>query len=229
MMADDTDFVALYDELGLDAECSMVDFKGAYRRRVAKLHPDHLGDPSTIPRLQRLNRLYAAALEFQRIHGRLPGGTRRIAAPTNRAEAIEQAPAQTHTSLVTSPVAGNRIDQRYVLLLLLLAAAAFWLGQQPKPESAQDKQVPVQELRVAAAPLRPIGYLHIGMSKDSVRDLQGQPFNTNDVRWEYGPSWVEFRCDKVVDWYSSPLRPLRVQHADAGKDPGIADAKIGHC
>ena len=227
-MADDTDFVALYDELGLDAECSMVDFKGAYRRRVAKLHPDHLGDPSTIPRLQRLNRLYAAALEFQRIHGRLPGATHRVVTPTSPAEATAQPPTQVHTSLVAPPVAGNPINQRYVLLLLLVAAAAFWLDQQPVPEPAQDKQMPVQELQVAA-PSRPIGHLHVGMSKDSVRSLQGQPFNTHDVRWEYGPSWVEFRCGKVVSWYSSPLHPLRVQHADASEDVGVTDGKMEHC
>ncbi|MEO8364928.1 MAG: J domain-containing protein [Pseudoxanthomonas sp.] len=228
-MADDTDFVALYDELGLDAECSMLEFKGAYRRRVAKLHPDHLGDPSTISRLQRLNRLYAAALEFQRIHGRLPGATHRISAFANRAEALEQATAQSHTSFIPPPVAGKPIDQRYILLLLLLAATAFWLGQQPKPEPARDKQMPVHELRQAAAPLRPVGYVHIGMNKDLVHEIQGQPLNSNEVRWEYGPSWVEFRCDKVVDWYSSPLRPLRVQHTDAGEDPGMAAARVGHC
>ena len=69
-MADDTDFVALYDELGLGAECSMADFKQAYRRRVGKLHPDLTGNPSDVSRLQRLNRLYAAALDFEHAHGR---------------------------------------------------------------------------------------------------------------------------------------------------------------
>jgi hypothetical protein len=228
-MADDTDFVALYDELGLDAECGMADFKGAYRRRVAKLHPDHLGDPSTISRLQRLNRLYAAALEFQRIHGRLPGAAHRATTPASRAKATEQAPAQAPTSFLTPPVAGNPINRRYILLLVLLAVVAFWLDKHPALKSAQDAQVPVRTLQVATAPPRPIGYLHIGMNKDAVRGIQGQPFNTHDVRWEYGPSWVEFRCDKLVDWYSSPLHPLRVQHADADEDLGIADVKIEHC
>lgn len=227
-MADDTDFVALYEELGLDAECSMADFKGAYRRRVAKLHPDHLGDPSTISRLQRLNRLYAAALEFQRIHGRLPGATHRVAMPINLVTA--QAPTQAHTSLVAPPVAGSPISRRYVLLLLMLAVVAFWLDKQPAPEPAQNAQVPVRALQVAATPpSQAVGYLHIGMDKDSVRGIQGQPFNNHDTRWEYGPSWVEFRCDEVVDWYSSPLHPLRVQHADADEDLGVTDGKIEHC
>lgn len=228
-MADDTDFVALYDELGLDSECSMADFKGAYRRRVAKLHPDHLGDPSTISRLQRLNRLYAAALEFQRIHGRLPGAARRITAPAGQASAKEQASTPARTSLATPPVAGNQISRRYVLLLLLLAVVAFWLDKHPELKPEQDAQVPAQVLQVATAPPRPVGYLRIGMSKDAVRSIQGQPFNTHDVRWEYGPSWVEFRCGKLVDWYNSPLHPLRVQRADADEDIGMADVKIEHC
>lgn len=227
-MADDTDFVALYYELGLDAECSMADFKGAYRRRVAKLHPDHLGDPSTVSRLQRLNRLYAAALEFQRIHGRLPGASR-VNAPPQPAEAIAPPSTQANTSLVAPAVAGKPVSRRYVLLLLLLAAGAFLLDKQPVREPAQVAEVPSQALQVAAMPPQSIGYLHIGMSKDSVRGIQGQPFNSHDVRWEYGPSWVEFRCGKVVDWYSSPLHPLRVQHADSGKDAGMAGGEMEHC
>ena len=75
-MSDDTDFVALYNELGLDAECSMQLFKHAYRRRVMQLHPDHQRHPADVARLQRLNRMYAAALEFHRAHGRLPGASR---------------------------------------------------------------------------------------------------------------------------------------------------------
>jgi hypothetical protein len=227
-MADDTDFVALYDELGLDAECGMADFKGAYRRRVAKLHPDHLGDPSTISRLQRLNRLYAAALEFERVHGRLPGATHRATIPISQAQATAQVPAANNPPSAL-PVAGNQINRRYVLLLLLMATVAFWLGKQPAPEPAQHKRRPAEELEPVVKPRQPIGYLHIGMGKDSVRSIQGQPFNNHDARWEYGPSWVEFRCDRVVDWYSSPLHPLRVQHADAGEDVGLADAKIEHC
>ena len=52
-MSEDTDFVSMYEELGLDAECGMDAFKQAYRRRVAALHPDMQGDDSDLPRLQR--------------------------------------------------------------------------------------------------------------------------------------------------------------------------------
>ena len=74
-MSEDTDFVSMYEELGLDAECGMDAFKQAYRRRVAALHPDMQGDDSDLPRLQRLNRMYEATLDFHRLHGRLPGAS----------------------------------------------------------------------------------------------------------------------------------------------------------
>ena len=79
-MSDDTDFVSMYEELGLDAECGMHAFKQAYRRRVAALHPDIQGTASDLPRLQRLNRLYEATLDFHRLHGRLPGASAPLAA-----------------------------------------------------------------------------------------------------------------------------------------------------
>ena len=72
-MADDTDFLTLYDELGLAPGVSDLDaLKQAYRRRVAQLHPDRGGDDSDPARLQRLNRLYGAALAFEQRYGRLP-------------------------------------------------------------------------------------------------------------------------------------------------------------
>jgi hypothetical protein len=48
----------------------------------------------------------------------------------------------------------------------------------------------------------------VGMSKDRVRQRLGEPIDMHALRWHYGPSWVDFRCDKVAGWYSSPLRPL---------------------
>jgi hypothetical protein len=72
-MAEDTDFAALYRELGVDATCSLTDLRGAWRRRVAKLHPDQGGDAEDTGRLQDLNRQFDAALDFHARFGRLPG------------------------------------------------------------------------------------------------------------------------------------------------------------
>jgi SAM-dependent methyltransferase len=37
----------------------------------------------------------------------------------------------------------------------------------------------------------------------------------HDLRWDCGPSWVESRRGKVVGWYNSPDRTLRVKDAAA--------------
>jgi hypothetical protein len=69
---------------------------------------------------------------------------------------------------------------------------------------------PVDE-NVAATPgaIPAPRHLRLGMSRDTVIALEGEPLSTNGPQWDYGPSWVAFRCGRVSDWYSSPLRPLR--------------------
>ena len=209
-MAEDTDFVALYDELGLDTECSMADFKQAYRRRVAQLHPDHPDNSSDISRLQRLNRLYAAAIEFQHAHGRLPGAIRATAMEMPGDSVFASSDAPTHDS---SSMSGSPSYWRYVLLVALLGLVLYGLSLQepattmsdavePTAAPSQDLQRPVSEKLLA-----------IGMDGKQVRRIQGEPFNSHEQRWEYGPSWILFDCGKVVDWYSSPLHPLRVRNA----------------
>jgi hypothetical protein len=234
-MSDDTDFVALYDELGLDAECSMASFKHAYRRRIAKLHPDHFGAPPDISRLQRLNRLYSAALEFHRLHGRLPGASRSIgivgATPITRHARREEGgnahsghnehdvqtiatvsspppPASTDTAI---PMAGFPRRRRYLLMLGLLALLLYWLGAQRTSVPTLDPEGPgdaVQPgLRAPDAGKR----VAVGMDREQVRRILGTPVTEHEQRWEYGPSWIEFRCGKVTSWYASPLYPLRVE------------------
>ena len=76
-MADETDFIDLYGKLRLEPNCSLAEFKQAYRRHVAAWHPDRRrgsrADALAAARLQRLTAQYSAAMEFHRRHGRLPG------------------------------------------------------------------------------------------------------------------------------------------------------------
>ena len=52
--------------------------------------------------------------------------------------------------------------------------------------------------------------IHIGSSSKEVSRIQGEPLFKTPSRWEYGPSYIEFRNNRVTGWYNSPLRPLRV-------------------
>src|SRR3546814_4196936 len=83
-MIDQTDFIVLYRELGVDPDCSVDGLRLAYRRRVADLHPDRGGD-SDEDELKSLNQRYAAALDFHRHYGRLPGAPPAPSAQRRRA------------------------------------------------------------------------------------------------------------------------------------------------
>ena len=56
--------------------------------------------------------------------------------------------------------------------------------------------------------------IELGSPAQQVRAIHGEPVGGSERRWEYGPSWIVLRCGVVVDWYSSPLRPLKVAHAN---------------
>lgn len=222
-MADDTDFITLYDELGLSAACSMADFKHAYRRRVAQLHPDHHESSSDLSRLQRINRLYAAALEFHRNHGRLPGAVA-SPGPGLRRESPE-APSSPDSERME--MSGTGSHWRYVLLMVLLGVVLYGLlseqpttttGAEPKAAAAQESHRP------AVNPL-----LVLGMDEEQVRRIQGEPFNSHQMRWEYGPSWILFECRVVVDWYSSPLHPLRVESAHPAESAKHSSRALRKC
>ena len=214
-MQDDIDFAALYGELGLSADCPMASLKQAYRRRVRELHPDLPGASGSVEQLQRLNRLYTAALDFHRRYGRLPGALPRAAAstPPVHAAAFEAVARPQPPSEVSAP----RPWLRYLLLSGLAGAILLWLapGHQAEPEMQTAASV-----HPAGAHVLGVSIFKLGSDRALVRQLQGAPFNDgDDSHWNYGPSWIEFRCGRVSDWYSSPLHPLRVRKAS----PDTAD------
>lgn len=214
-MSEDTDFAALYRELGIDATCSLAQLRGAWRRRVAKLHPDHGGSAEDTGRLQQLNQRYDAALDFHARYGRMPGA---VAAGRLVNDAVESSPAdiwrRTDTAASENPAAGFGRTPRYLVAIALLVVAVLgWrIATGREKTSGRATEHPgriVAEAGMAAAHIAP------GQGKNTVRNILGEPLDMHALRWTYGPSWVEFRCDKVVGWYSSPLRPLPVSMAAA--------------
>lgn len=133
-MAGDTDFLTLYAELGLAPGVSDLEaLKHAYRRRVAQLHPDRAGaDQGDPERLQRLNRLYGAALAFEQRYGRLPAAT---AASRHHEPQHAAGVDEFHSATVSRerrlqrarqphPVT-HRSRARYYFALVILLALAF--------------------------------------------------------------------------------------------------------
>jgi hypothetical protein len=134
-MAGDTDFLLLYDELGLAPGVSDLDaLKQAYRRRVSQLHPDRLGAASRddSDRLQRLNRLYGAALAFEQRYGRLPAATAATRRPESMVD-VEDLPAPARSGggherrlqRVQPQAVPRRNRARYYFALVILLALAF--------------------------------------------------------------------------------------------------------
>jgi hypothetical protein len=237
------DFAALYRELGVDAHCSPAELRVAWRRRVSKLHPDLGGSAEDTGRLQELNRLYDAAVEFHGRFGRMPGAASTApAAATGGGDAPEAqvagpaAAAWRRLDAEAEPQAAagfGRISRWFVVVSLCTMAVLGWrLANDMTGEATGETGVGGEAVatsvvaddtpRHEATTARTVGRtLAPGMDRNAVRDILGDPLDMHAMRWHYGPSWVDFRCDRVADWYSSPLRPLPV--ASERAPPAAAD------
>jgi hypothetical protein len=218
-LARETDFLDLYKILGLNPGCGLAEFKQAYRRRVAVLHPDRrTGDQVSAiaaERLQQLTALYGSAMEFERRHGRLPG-----APPARLAQAEASQPPAPHVSISKPPRRRRRL--RWWLMVSVALGCIAWLlwdfgffsgdaDFEPATTTSQLAQSVggVPEQHPPASP----SVLALGMDIGAVRAIEGEPTLIGAGHWEYGPSWIRFEDGKVADWYSSPLRPLKTTTA----------------
>jgi hypothetical protein len=237
------DFAALYRELGVDAHCSPAELRVAWRRRVSKLHPDLGGSAEDTGRLQELNRLYDAAVEFHGRFGRMPGAASTApAVPTWAGDAPEAqvsgpaAAAWRRLDAEAEPQAAagfGRISRWFVVVSLCTMAVLGWrlandmTGEATGETGVRGEAVATSVVaddtpRHEATTARTVGRtLAPGMDRNAVRDILGDPLDMHAMRWHYGPSWVDFRCDRVADWYSSPLHPLPV--ASERAPPAAAD------
>lgn len=71
--------------------------------------------------------------------------------------------------------------------------------------------------------------LRQGMPLREVLAMLGEPVSRElgGSQWSYGPSWVRFECDEVIDWYSSPLHPLRASKPRPTGDEATIAAAAG--
>lgn len=228
----ETDFLDLYRQLDLSPGCGMPELKQAYRRRVATLHPDRqpnrAADANASERLQRLTAQYGAAMEFHRRHGRLPGAP--VARSTQGRAANDAAtpvadpfatpratPLRADVPFHAAPLGtGSKRGPRARLAALLVVVALGVLAWSMYSMSARtgaggnsdDAAQPADVGAIAHDDAVDAPALRLGMSPGEVRAVEGDPVSTHGDLWEYGPSWVRFEHDQVVDWHSSPLRAL---------------------
>lgn len=208
------DFTQLYSQLGVQPDCGLEEFKRAYRRRIIELHPDRQGanarSPETLALLRELISLYAIASSFHRRHGRLPGG-----APPRvpGAASVETAPppprasppAATH---VLRPSSRRGAWRAVLLVAIVLALVVSWDSSSPTT-GEQPALGPIRLDPDAASIAATTDRLGIGMDMATVLAIQGEPMHVRDTEWHYGPSWLRFEDEHLVDWYSSPLHRLK--------------------
>ena len=211
--------MALYQQLGLAPGCSLNELKTAYRRRVAEWHPDRLGactEPALAARLQELTAAYNAARLFHRRYGRLPG-----AAHVAPASVLPQPARVTPVPARAAPTPRGR--RRWPWLVLIAGLVWLWWRGDPFEHGNPTADDARSRGPSAGAPVATgasaAGLIELGSVADVVRALQGRPLMESAARWDYGPSWIGFRDGKVVDWYSSPLRPLKVASAHPPSPP----------
>lgn len=230
-MSDQTDFNALYRELGVEPDCALDDFRLAYRRRVADLHPDRVG-ASGEDDLKSLNLRYAAALEFHRHYGRLPGAPSAPVAPAPYRASPTIPPPRWQVAPTTddppSEAQASRKPSKFVVYgMVLLAVLLVWWFSRTDAELRGFEGIGVvgserEKARSAAIALR------LGMSREQVLAMLGEPVGREQggAHWIYGPSWVQFECTEVVDWYSSPLQPLRASRSRPPEDAPMHAAAV---
>jgi hypothetical protein len=212
-LARETDFLDLYKILGLNPGCELAEFKQAYRRRVAVLHPDRRADDHSdtiaAERLQQLTALYGAAMEFERRHGRLPG-----ALPVRPPQTEAALPATSRPPIIPPP----QLRPRWLLVVPAAIVCVVWLlwdsGWLPGSE-VLETTTPTSSSAASGGSMSgqheapPPSMLRLGMDTNTVRAIEGDPELFSGDLWEYGPSWIRFTNGKVADWYSSPLHPLK--------------------
>ncbi len=138
----------------------------------------------------------------------------------NRQDSSTQAPAESPSHEVHWIWPGSTIGEVYsVQGVPTFTQGETWHYGKSQIRFAQGKVVswtqhPDNPLRIARD--QPVqmqeGTFEVGSTKDEVRAIQGTPVTETETVWDYGPSRVHFRNNRVIHWEESPMQPLRVAH-----------------
>lgn len=224
------DYLADYARLGLQPGCSVETLERTWRLAVRDLHPDRASDRADAETRSRQLHLLTAAYrrlrQFEREHGRLPGGVLRAARAGAEASASQVPPPAAWDAGNLSGSAEARLPsgprRRSGVAAMLAAtgvAVLLWAGtrevlQEPSvvPDAGtQSMGHPGAGLATPAVRMpQPMRRIRVGSTEAQVERLMGTPPISDIDLWEYGPSHVRFHRGRVVGWYSSPLKPLPV-------------------
>lgn len=222
MSAEHFDFLDDYALLGIDPGSGLDAVRQAYRRAVQRVHPDRAqADDPDGAAMVAINLAYRRLCAFHREYGRLPLQPH----PTMAAAAQPR-------KVAAARGAHRARSGVLAVFLLLLGAGAAWLlaagapGERaPEAIGGGAQQAALPPLLAPAPPERggpdaESDGIRIGDSAARVRRVLGPPILADRELWEYGPSHVRFERGRVVGWYSSPMKPLKVAGAAGAQGPG---------
>lgn len=205
------DYLADYRTLGCAPGCSEAELEQAWRQALRRVHPDRAApgeQAEAAEQTQTLNTAYRRLRAFSRDHGRLPGSGRDASGWPGTPQPVVSPP------MPAAPTAPPRRSARRWLavacILLVAALGLSWSMHDPVPAKRAKRN-----LSTAAGEQRVDADFGLDSHADEVLELAGEPVlrhgdEISGELWEYGPSFVRFRARRVVDWYSSPMRPLPV-------------------
>jgi len=137
-----------------------------------------------------------------------------------RPDVAKEAPAESPRQEVRGIWTGSTLGEVYTVQgVPTFTQGETWHYGKSQIHFAQGKvtswnQHPDNPLRIARD--QPVqmqdGIFEVGSTKDEVRAIQGTPVTETETVWDYGPSRVHFRNNKVIHWEESPTQPLRVAH-----------------
>jgi len=236
-LREDTNWLELYQTLGIEPGCEWSQVQTAYRRMAQSRHPDRFEEGSTEHReaqdqIIEINHAYAKLSAYYKTHGYLPGN--RYSAPkTDRKPGSSgQSRSETATSRSGSSwrvPAENRkkpfLRRRSTILLsLALAYGAYHLwpldrylseapGEYESAEPGENPETPptalLGESRSSIEPAN--SFFGPGSTMGEVYAVQGNPTRTSGSTWYYGNSSVTFAKGIVDSWKEDPDFPLKIR------------------
>lgn len=126
------DFSLLYSQLDLPPDCSLEEFRSAYMRRIAELHPDRSGvEPTTVEAQATLRELvstYVAVTRFHRRYGRMPGASPRGAGIHSHGSPLMTATRPALQIAATAPDQSERPSKATARLVAIIVTLGLLLA-----------------------------------------------------------------------------------------------------
>lgn len=188
-----------YRLLGVPRDCTWPDVQRSYRKAAQRLHPDK-ADGRDPAKFHELNQAYTSLKKYYQTFGVLP---------SLEPSATEPATAKPAAAAKPPPAPDNQPRQRLGTIMALLAIPPLLYLTWPReaaPPASTDRLKPTVKTPATAVQPR----ITIGLSKQEVLRIQGQPLLTSQQKWDYGVSSIYFENGLVIGWYNARSAPLRV-------------------